>query len=529
MKNFYLIFGITITIALLISGCVEQKKEIAIKVNDVIAFVDVDEISIYVEFNDTVDDYVNFYIIDGNETFIGKAKIENKTANFLFNNSDRKLKYGDYKLKAECKAINKTKIFNLQILRYPVYINMDLNFKKIYFKDPLEISINLISGNSSGKEILIYANEKLIGKNLTDDEGNTKFYINLENFSEKKLKIRAIYEGDELFENSSAEEEILITEKIPTKIVARSIETELRDNITLSVNFTTYKNEAINKDLKFYYGSNEIEIINKSNNTYILNISKFKRGNYKIDIVFEGDEIYEGNNNSIILSIAKIYENSGVKIKSFGNEINEFKNKKFSIYTDATNLTKVCAYEFKDADIVDQEKGIPLYIFSGNNEIIIDKEIKIFTQNYENLPCHIFLCEYYEINCSLSKIADTLGDYKNFNIVIDSKIQNKEVLEEYIKILKALGFIQEYLKDKKGKNISINQYIMENNKCAPAENLKNLSDCNFDGIFIIYSNVSEFYSRDGKIFMKGNEKTLKYEEIILKRIILPQFDELIKS
>lgn len=541
MKSFYLTSGIFIIIAvILLSGCVEKEteKEISMKISDIIATVDTDVILFYVEFNDSVEGEVKFYILDKNDTYIGSARIENKTALLLFNNSDRKLKAGNYKLKVECKSINKEKIFNLQILKYPAYIQMELNFERIYFKDPLEISVNLNSQNNSNKEIYIFANEKLIGKDLTDDEGNAKFSLNLMNFSnalENKVKIIALYKGDDFFENSTAEQEIVITRRIPTKIIAENIIEESDvTSIVISPSVRTYKDEIINASLKFYYGNEKINIINitEKNYTkdYTLNISKFKKGNYKIDITFDGNEIYENSSKSIILSLAKVYENSGVKIKSFTDEkISGLRNKKFSIYTDNTSWTKSCAYEF--ADIADQKNGMPLYIFAAKeNEIIIDKNfVQIFTKkDNKNLPCHVFLCEYKNINCSLSKIFDTLGNYENFTVVIDTKIIEKNALKEYLEMLKAFGFIREYLKEKKNKEVSINQYVMENNKCASSKNLKNFTDCNFEGIFIIYSNKSEIYTKNGKIFLNGNEDTLYYEEMILKTIILPEWKELLK-
>ncbi|PKP55740.1 MAG: hypothetical protein CVT89_07695, partial [Candidatus Altiarchaeales archaeon HGW-Altiarchaeales-2] len=202
------------------------------------------------------------------------------------------------------------------------------------------------------------------------------------------------------------------------------------------------------------------------------------------------------------------------------------------VHTDGSNASEYCAYEFES--IADQEKGYKIYINGGNKDsIFLGKNFGTITvkQGYEMLPCHVFLCMNKNINCSIPEVIEAIGQLENLSIALDEDVSGKKTFEAYNDVLSALGYIQGYLIIQKEKEIYMKKYIIKNNKCefVPTTNkyqnltIKEVNDCNLNGIFIKNADKRFMGVKDGKILLEGDETGLFVEMTILKWLIAPGY------
>lgn len=521
-----------VSLILILSGCIEQKKEINLTMaKEITSPVNLLPIVIYAKFNESVNGSVNFYIDD---KFIGVA---NSNGSDVFIQYDKNLSAGEYTVKAifagNDKFSNASASTRLQILKHNTILSIGFEpEERIYFKDSLEISAQLNAereGECANKEILLYADDKLLGKNLTNDECFVKFTIKGLNVGE--LNVKAEYEGNEIYKNAKDTKTINVISKIPVEIFSDSKEVEAKNkNVTITAFVKDYKGRDVNCTLKIMYNENLIVNLTAEHNTHLLDLSNWTLGTYRLQVIFDGTEIYENASKDVFVQIINKYNISGVRVKA-EIPIEQIVNKKVSVYTDGSKVSEYCAYEFES--IVDQKKGYRIQIRVGSdNEIFLGKNFGIITVkqgSYEMLPCHVFLCINKGINCSILEIIDTMGQLENLSIALDENVKGKP-LAIYNDIIGAMGYVQSYFFKNK-KEIYIKPYLIKGGKCilSPMRTVyQNLTmmetnDCNFKGIFIRNSDTRVMTVKDGKILIEGDENGLYVGGTILKWIIAPGY------
>ncbi len=528
------VFGIlTVVLMLTLSGCVEQKKDVTLTINEMLSSVNILPTNfLYAKFNESVNGSVDFYIDD---KFIGNA---NSSGSNVFMEYYGNLTAGEYKVKAifhgnaqfnNASASGILKIYKRNTI-------LDVGFEpdeRIYFKDSLNVKARLNvegeEGECADKEILLYVGDKFFGKNLTNDECFADWTISNSDVGE--LNIKAEYKGNEIYKDANADKSIAIISKIPVKIFANSTEVELKDkNVTISADMKDYLGRNVpNRTLKLISEGRLIANLTAEHNTFVLNISEFGLGSHRLQVVFDGTEIYENANNDVFVEIINKYNISGVEVKA-EIPLEQMFNKKISVYTDGSNASEYCAYEFES--IVDQKNGYSLRIQEGNKDsIFLGKNFGIITvkQGYEMLSCHVFLCMDKNINCSIPDVFEAIGKLENLSIALDKDVSGKP-LAVYNEIRGTLGYIQAHIVQK-GRQIYIKPYLINGSKCelSPTrtayQNLtvKEVNDCNFSGIFIRNADERFMGVKDGKILLEGDETGLFVEETILKWLIAPGY------
>ncbi|MDI6730003.1 MAG: hypothetical protein QMD06_00460 [Candidatus Altarchaeum sp.] len=530
------ILGIlAVVLILALSGCVEQKKDVTLKmVDEMSSPVNFLPIVFYAKFNESVNASVDFYI---DAQFIGNA---NSNGTDVFMEYYGNLSAGKYKIKAifsgNAQFNNASASATFEIYKQNTVLDIGIEPEdKVYFKDSLNVSVRLNIGitdnkeECANKEILLYTGDKFFGKNLTNDECFADW--TLSNLNVGELNIKAKYKGKEIYEDANADKSITITSKIPVKIFANSIEVELKDkNVTITADMKDYLGRNVpNWALKIISEGRLIANLIAEHNTFVLNISEFWLGNHRLQVVFDGTEIYENASNDIFVEIINKYNISGVEVKA-EIPLEQIFNKKISVYTDGSNTSEYCAYEFES--ISDQKKGYRIQIQGGKNDsIFLRKNFGIITvkQGYEVLPCHVFLCINKNINCSIPEVIEAIGQLENLSIAIDKDVSGKP-LAVYNEIEGTLGYIQAYFV-RNGRQIYIKPYLINGSKCelSPTrtayQNLtvKEVNDCNFNGIFIRNADDRFMGVKDGKILLEGDETGLFVEETILKWLIAPEY------
>lgn len=527
-----------IALILTLSGCVEQKENISLSMPDEITSpVNLSPIVLYAKFNESVNGSVNFYIDD---KFIGKGEVNGSYAFIEYN---KNLTAGEYKVKAifpgNDKFNNASAFGTLKIYKLNTYLDIDFepDKERIYFKDSLNVKARLYVEGGKGegkkecvnKEILFYVNDKFFGKDLTNDECVAEWTFN--NLSVGNLNIKAEYKGDEIYKDANATKGLTMLSKVPVKIFANDTEVELKaKNATIQADVKDYLGRNVsNLTLKLIYKGIIIANLTAKNNAFVLNTSQFGLGDYRLQLVFDGTEIYENASRDVFVRIVKKYNISGVEVKT-EIPLEQIFNEKISIYTDGSNISEYCAYELES--ISDQEKGYKIQIQEGKeNSIFLGKFFGIITvkPDYEMLPCHVFLCMNKNISCSIPDVIDELGNLKNLSIAIDKDVKGKPLVV-YDEIRGTLGYIQAYFFQHK-KEIYIKPYLINNSKCElyPSrtvyQNLteKEINDCNFSGIFIRNADKRFIGVKDGRILLEGDEDGLFIEETILKWIIAPEY------
>ncbi|OQX21709.1 MAG: hypothetical protein BWK75_02585 [Candidatus Altiarchaeales archaeon A3] len=517
---------------LILSGCVEQKKDVSLTMNEMLSPINISPTFLYAKFNESVNGSVCFYMGD---KFIGDA---NSNGGVVFMEYYGNLTAGEYKVKAvfsgnaqfnNASASGMLKIFKRNIV-------LDIGFEpdeRIYFKDSLNVKAQLkVEGEEEGecanKEILLYVDDKFFGKNLTNDECFVEF--TLKNLSTGELNVMGEYKGNEIYEDANATKNIEVISRMPVEIFADSKEVEPKDkNVTISASMKDYKERGINYGLKVTYNGNVIASLTSENKTFVLNISNWTLGTHHLQIIFDGTEIYENKSKDIVVQIINKYNLSGVEIKA-EIPLEQIVNKKISVYTDGSNVSDYCAYEFES--IADQEKGYRIYINEGNKDSMFlgkNKGIITVKHGYEMLPCHVFLCMNKNINCSIPEVIEAIGELENLSIAIDKDVSGKPLVV-YDEIRGTLGYIQAYFV-KNGRQIYIKPYLINGSKCelSPTrtayQNLtvKEVNDCNFKGIFIKNADKRFMGVKDGKILLEGDETGLFVEETILEWLIAPEY------
>lgn len=534
MRETNLVAGILgflgIVLVLTLSGCVEQKKDVTLSMADeMISPVNSSPIILYAKFNESVNGSVNFYI---NDEFIGKA---DSNGSEVFMEYNKSLSPGEYKVKAIFpgnEQFNNASVFStLKIYKLNTGLDIDFepNKRRIYFKDPLKVKARLYAEGKrkcANKEILFYVDDKFFGKDLTNNKCIAEWTFN--NLSAGRLNIKAEYKGNEIYKGAKASKEIIITSKIPVKIFANDTEVELTKNATISADVKDYLGRNVsNPTLKVIYKGISIANLTAEHNTFVLNTSKFGLGSHRLQIVFNGSKIYENASKDIFVEIINKYDISGVEVKA-EIPLEQMFNKKISVYTDDSNISKYCAYELEP--ISDQKGGYKIQIRKGKKDsIFLGKFFGIITVKDDMLSCHVFLCMDKNISCSIPDVVEALGNLKNLSIAIDKDVSGKSLIV-YDDIIGALGYIQAYFFQHKRK-IYIKQYLINSSKCelSPTktfyQNLtaKEVNDCNFSGIFIRNADKRFMGVKDGRILLEGDEDGLFVEETILKWLIAPEY------
>ncbi len=525
------VFGIlAVVLMLALSGCVEQKKDVTLKMADEMSSpVNFSPTVFYAKFNESVNASVDFYI---DAQFIGNA---NSNGTDVFMEYYGNLSAGKYKIKAifsgNAQFNNASASSILKIHKRNTIL--DVGFEpdeRIYFKDLLNVKAQLnVEGECVDKEILLYVGDKFFGKNLTNDECFADW--TLSNLDVGELNIKAEYKGNEIYKDANAAKSITIISNIHVKIFANSTEVELKDkNVTISADMKDYLGRNVpNWALKVISEGRLIANLTAEHNTFVLNISEFGLGSHRLQLVFDGTEIYENASNDVFVEIINKYNISGVEVKA-EIPLEQMFNKKISVYTDGSNTSEYCAYEFES--IADQENGYRLQIQEGNKDsIFLGKNFGKITvkQGYEMLSCHVFLCMNKNINCSIPDVFEAIAKLENLSIALDKDVSGKP-LAVYNEIRGALGYIQAYFVQN-GRQIYIKPYLINGSKCelSPTrtayQNLtvKEVNDCNFNGIFIRNADKRFMGVKDGKILLEGDENGLFVEETILKWLIAPGY------
>ncbi len=530
------VFGIlAVVLMLALSGCVEQKKDVTLKMADEMSSpVNFSPIVFYAKFNESVNASVDFYI---DAQFIGNA---NSNGSNVFMEYYGNLTAGEYKVKAifpgNAQFNNASASSILKIHKRNTIL--DVGFEpedRIYFKDSLNVSAHLTIGSTdskeecANKEILLYVGNKFLGKNLTNDECFA--YWTLSNLDVGELNIKAEYKGNEIYEDANAAKSITIISKIPVKIFANSTEVELKDkDVTISADMKDYLGRNVpNRVLKLISEGRLIANLTAEHNIFVLNISEFGLGSHRLQVVFDGTEIYENASNDVFVEIINKYNISGVEVKA-EIPLEQMFNKKISVYADGSNASEYCAYEFES--IADQKNGYRIQIQEGNKDsIFLGKNFGIITvkQGYGMLSCHVFLCMDKNINCSIPDVFEAIGKLENLSIALDKDVSGKPLVV-YNEIRGTLGYIQAYFVQNR-RQIYIKPYLINGSKCelSPTrtayQNLtvKEVNDCNFNGIFIRNADKRFMGVKDGKILLEGDENGLFAEETILKWLIAPGY------
>ncbi|NCN64885.1 MAG: Ig-like domain repeat protein [Candidatus Altiarchaeum hamiconexum] len=523
---------LAVVLMLTLSGCVEQKKDVTLTMaNEIRSPVNFLPVFLYAKFNESVKGSVSFYIDD---KFIGDA---NSNGSDVFMKCYENLSAKEYKVNAifsgNDKFNNASASTRLQIFKHNTVLDVVFEpDERIYFKDSLNVKAQLNvkgeEGECTDKEILLYADDRFFGKNLTNDECIAEFTF--KNLTAGELNVRGEYKGNEIYEDASATKNIEVTSKIPLEIFADSKEAEPKDkNVTISADMKDYLGRNISDwTLKLISDGKTIANLTAGHKTLVLDISNRTLGTHHLQVVFDGTEIYESKRKDVFIQIINKYNISGVEVKA-EIPLEQIVNKKISVYSDGSNVSEYCAYEFES--ISDQKKGYHLQIQGGKRDsIFLGKNFGIITvkQDYEMLPCHVFLCINKNINCSIPEVIEAIGKLENLSIAMDKDVSGKP-LAVYDEIRGTLGYIQAYLVQN-GRQIYIKPYLINGSKCemyptrTAYQNLtKETNDCNFSGIFIKNADERFMGVKNGKILLEGDETGLFVEETILKWLIAPEY------
>ncbi|PKP57830.1 MAG: hypothetical protein CVT88_08345 [Candidatus Altiarchaeales archaeon HGW-Altiarchaeales-1] len=525
---------LAVVLMLTLSGCVEQKKNVTLTMNEMLSPVNISPTVFYAKFNESVNGSVSFYV---DAQFIGNA---NSNGSNVFMEYYGNLSAGEYKVKAvfsgNAQFNNASASATLKI--YKRMTVLDISFEpdeRIYLKDSLSVRAHFNTGGEedcADKEISLYADDKFFGKNLTNDECFADFTVKNLNIGE--LKITGEYKGNEIYEDANAANSIIVISKIPVEIFADSKEVEVKDkNVTISADIKDYLGRNIpNRTLKLISDGKLLANLTAEHNTFVLDISNWTLGTNRLQIIFDGTEIYENASRDVFVQIINKYNISGVEVKA-EIPLEQITNKKISVHTDGSNASEYCAYEFES--IADQEKGYKIYINGGNKDnIFLGKNFGTITvkQGYEvvnMVSCHVFLCMNKNIKCSIPEVIEAIGQLENLSIALDKDVSGKP-LAVYDEIRGTLGYIQAYFVQN-GRQIYIKPYLINGSKCelSPTRTayqnltIKEVNDCNFNGIFIKNADKRFMGVKDGKILLEGDETGLFVEMTILKWLIAPGY------
>lgn len=528
---FMLFLGV---LGVIISGCVENppKEKVEIEMFDSIVQVNSTPILIYASLKKPLDGKKITFYLDGE--LIGSDITKKGKVVFVLNKT---LSVGNHTLMAFFEGDENYSNSSITKILSVVKIGSKLttlNYK-IYFKENLSVDALLISGLNamSGETVKFYLGSELKGSNITNEEGKASLFLG--NLKPGNYTLTVRFEGNEIYSESSDSKNIEVTEKIPTVIKGYdSIEENGTAWTVLNAALLDYKGNFVKgKKISFYYGKNLIgeNITAEGNASIYFNIKNLSLGSHLIVLRFEGDENYYGSTSDALVTIKKEFEISGVKIYT-EIPLEELASKKISIMTDSSDLARYCA------DEIENNNGTYILniIKDKDNNIVLKAgiaQIGIKESDYGMPSCHIFYCLKNNIKCNnLDEIFISLGKMENFSIILDSQIKHK-ASNGYLELLKALGYIQQYLYSN-GKMMYIKPYVMENRKCTlkPMRNaLQNLTqeetnDCDISGIYIIKSeNENTMYANGTKIFLKGDENALYIEQIILRSMIAPDLKE----
>ncbi|MDR3063872.1 MAG: Ig-like domain-containing protein [Methanobrevibacter sp.] len=209
-------------------------------------------------------------------------------------------------------VINNTKNESLNYLNST--LNLTTNSNSIKGGNKLVFTANLTDSSNenpiANKSISFYQNGKLIGSNITNEDGIAKLYFIVKpKTTIGKCKINCIFQGDESTNESESLNKTISILKPNSKLVFSfsPVPTYTDDKISFSGKLTYANKEAINgKTVKVYYKKTLLGT-GKTNNKGIAKISiKFKYiGNFKITAKFTGDSKVEATSTSDYLKIER--------------------------------------------------------------------------------------------------------------------------------------------------------------------------------------------------------------------------------